>query len=180
VLGFCPIPCLDSTGKTFLPIDEYQILLDKGADLAEELKYLWRVRDEFNEKKDVTQKGREREDRQPTKGVNWSKVCFLLQCTYCNAVRCVFSRWAIGIPKRPTKKHMDVLQKCVDQNGYKWGDITRVSLDGTVYTEHSEDEEGSDNEPILFCKEAHVYGTAIGSHYYAPGDTTRKGGRSAK
>ena len=46
-----------------------------------------------------------------------------------------------------------------------------------VYTEHSEDEEGSDNEPILFCKEAHVCGTAIESHCYAPGDTPRKGGR---
>ena len=46
-----------------------------------------------------------------------------------------------------------------------------------VYTEHSEDEEGSDNEPIMCCKEAHVCGTAIESHCHAPGDTPRKGGR---
>ena len=156
------------------------ILFDKGADLAEESKDLWRMRYEFNEK-DVNQKERERKDRQLTKGVNWSKVHFLLQCTYYNAVRCVFSCWAIGKPKGPTKNYMDALQKCVDQNEYKCVDIIRVTLDGTVYTEHSEseDEEGSGNEPILFCKEVHVCGTAIESHYYSPGDMPRKGGRFA-
>jgi len=67
----------------------------------------------------------------------------------------------------------------MDQNKYKCGDIIRVSSDGTVYMEHSEDEEGSDNEPILFCKEDHVCDIAIESHYYAPGVTPRKGGRIA-
>ena len=33
-----------------------------------------------------------------------------------------------------TKKHMDALQKHVDQNEYKCGDIIRVLLDGMVYT----------------------------------------------
>ena len=61
---------------------------------------------------------------------------------------------------------MDTLQKSVDQNEYKCGDIIRVLLDGTVYMEHSEDhEESSDNEPNLFCKEAHVCYTAIESHH---------------
>ena len=76
---------------------------------------------------------------------------------------------------------MDAIQVYVDQNGYKCGDIIRVTLDGTVQGEHSENTEGNDNEqdPILFCKEAHVCGTAIESQYYAPPDTPRKGGRVA-
>ena len=48
----------------------------------------------------------------------------------------------------------------------------------TVHAEHSEDEEGNnEQEPILFCKEAHVCGTAIESQYYAPPNTPRKCGR---
>ena len=62
------------------------------------------------------------------------------------------------------------------------GDIVRVKLDGTVATEHGEDDEddeGSDNDPLLFCKEAHLCGTAIESRYYASSDNPRKNGRIA-
>ena len=178
VLGLCPLPRLDAEGKTFLPIDECQKLLDKGATLAEELKDLERVRDEFKEK-DTIQQERVLKDKELMKSINWTKVRFLLRCDDCKAVRCVFSRWAVGNPKGPTKKHMDAIQKYVDQNGYKCGDIIRVSRDSTVHAEHSKDEEEDNEEPILFCKEAHVCGTAIESQYYAPSDKPRKGGRVA-
>ena len=52
VIGFCPLPRLDVDGKTFLPINECQRLMDNGSSLADELKYLRKLRGEFKENGD--------------------------------------------------------------------------------------------------------------------------------
>ena len=40
VLSFCPLPRLDVDGKKFLPINEFQRLMENGSSLADELEYL--------------------------------------------------------------------------------------------------------------------------------------------
>ena len=175
VLGFCPLPRLDSTGETFLPIDECQLQLDKGDTLEDELKDLQKVRDDFD-KNDNSQVEKKKRDSKLIKGVNWSKVRYLLGCDYCKATRCVYSRFAIGNKKGPTTKHMTSLKKFVEDNGYKCGDVLRVYADGKTESEREGDDD-KDEEPLLFCKEAHVCGTTIESQYYAPEETPSKGGR---
>ena len=47
VLSFCPLPQLEVDGKTFLPIDECQRLMENGSSLADDLKDLNILRGEF-------------------------------------------------------------------------------------------------------------------------------------
>ena len=111
VWGFCPLPRLYAAGDTFLPIDECQLQLDKGDTLEDELKDLKRVRDDFD-KNDNSQGEKKQRDSKLIRGVNWSKVRYLVRCDYCKATRCVFSRLAIGNKNGPKKSHMSSLKVC--------------------------------------------------------------------
>jgi hypothetical protein len=177
VLTFCPLPRLDSTGKEFLPIDECQLLLDKGATLEEELADLNKLRGDFDENDDI-QKTRKARDTKLTKNVNWTKVRKVLTCDDCRAPRCVFSRLAVSNKGGPQKKHMTALERFVEQNGFKCGDVVRIYADGKSDAERAE---GVDTEevPLLFCRESLVCGTSIESQYYAPGSDPQRGRRIA-
>ena len=106
---------------------------------------------------------------------NWSKLRYILICDECNAQRCVFSKFAIGNAKGPTKKDMAVLEKYVEEHGYRCGDAVRIYSGGKM--EAPETEEGKDEElPLLFCRESLVCWSTIESQYYATGAAT-KGGR---
>ena len=47
VLSFPPLPRLDVDGKTFLPTNEFQSMMDNGSSLADDLKDLEKLRGEF-------------------------------------------------------------------------------------------------------------------------------------
>ena len=93
VLQFCPLPRADVDAEEFLTIEECERLLENGADLATERKYLRRTQKEAekaeqNSKENEAKKGR---DDVVKKDVNWTKVRRVLTCDDCSAPRCVFS-----------------------------------------------------------------------------------------
>jgi len=178
LLGFCPLPRVDGSGEEFLPIDECEQLLDKGDDLATELSDLKRVRDlaDDGNKNSEETKAKEARDKKVKGDFNWTKLRHILICDECSAPRCVFSKYAIGNAKGPTKEHMVILKKYVEEQGYRCGDAVRIYSDGKM--EAPETEEGEKEElPLLFCRETLVCWNTIESQYYAGGGGATKGGR---
>jgi len=179
VLGFCPLPRVDVSAEEFLPIDECQNMLDNGDDLAKELKDLRRIRERIDKVDAVVaaKQAKEKRDRQVSKDFNWTKLRFILTCGDCNAPRCVFSQYAVGNAKGPMKKHMTLLEKFVEENGYRCGESVRIYANGEMEVPKAKDDE-EEEKPLLFCKEAHVCYNTIESQYYASeGAVPNKGGR---
>ena len=139
VMTFCPLPCIDADGKTFLPIDECQLRLEKGDTLATELADLERVRKDVDSH-DTELQAKHGRDKKLVTGINASKVRKVLKCSDCGAPRCVFSRYAINNPNGPSRKDMAALEKHVEENGYKCGDLVRVYANGKM--ELPDQEEG--------------------------------------
>ena len=52
MLSFCPLQRLDVDGKTFIPINYCQRLMDNGSSLVDELKYLEKLRGKFKDNVD--------------------------------------------------------------------------------------------------------------------------------
>ena len=102
----------------------------------------------------------------------------MLTCDDCGAPRCIFSRKAVSKKDGPQKKHVTALTRFIEQNGYKCGDIVRIYADGKSDAERGE-EADPEEVPLLFCREAHVCGTAIESQYYAPPGDPQRGRRIA-
>ena len=69
-------------------------MLDKGDDLAKELKDQRRIRERIDKVDAVVaaKQAKEKRDRQVSKDFNWTKLRFILTCGNCNAPCCVFSQ----------------------------------------------------------------------------------------
>lgn len=75
------------------------------------------------------------------------------------------------------KKHMTLLEKFVEENGYRCGESVRIYANGEMEVPKAKDDE-EEEKPLLFCKEAHVCYNTIESQYYASeGAVPNKGGR---
>ena len=87
--------------------------------------------------------------------------------------QCFFSCCAPDIVNDPKKKHYDAVQRHVETNGYRCGDLVQVYQNeemSTVLTYGA----GEEEEPMLFCRESHVCGASGEAHYYDPeGDIDR-------
>ena len=116
-------------------------------------------------------------DRKLTKGINWSKVRWVLVCENCRAPRCVYSRHAIGNAKGPTKKHMKTVQQFIEENDYVCGDSVRVCSSGKMEAASTVDDE-EEELPILFCREVFVCNNPVEGQYYAADSAPTKGGRT--
>ena len=110
-------------------------------------------------------------DRRLTKGINWSKVRCVLVCENCRALRCVFSRHAIGNAKGLTKKNMETLQQFVEL--YVCGDSVRVFSSGKMETASTVDDK-EEELPILFCREVFVCNNPVEGQYYAADSSPTK------
>ena len=99
-----------------------------------------------------------------------------MNCSNCSAPRCVFSKYAIGNAKGPTKKHMAILEKYVEEHGYVCGDAVRVYSNGEVNALETEGGEVG-QLPLLFCKEQQVCWNAVENQYYAADKNPTRGGR---
>ena len=107
VLSFCPLPRLDVDGKTLLPINKCQHLMDNGLSLVDELKDLEKLRSEFKDNDDELSE-REKRDVKLGKKINWSNLRKVQKCDECMVPRCFFSicTWQCQQPK---KKHYDAV-----------------------------------------------------------------------
>ena len=103
---------------------------------------------------------------------NWTKVRHIMNCSNCSAPRCVFSKYAIGNAKGPTKKHMAILEKYVEEHGYLCGDAIRIYSNGGMEAPETEDDD-VEELPLLFCKEEQVCWDTVESQYYATEDRIR-------
>ena len=98
---------------------------------------------------------RNERDAKLTRGINWTKVRFILVCTECGAKRCIFSLYAVGNAKGSTKEHMEILQRYIETNGYICGDEVCVYANGDMKAHEVEDGE-EEEMPILFFCDSHV------------------------
>ena len=96
---------------------------------------------------------------------NWTKVRHIMNCSNCSAPRCVFSKYAIGNAKGPTKKHMAILEKYAKDRGYVCGYSIRVNSNGEVEAPETEEDE-VDKLSLLFCKEEQLCCDTVESQYY--------------
>ena len=87
-----------------------------------------------------------------------------------------FSRYAPGHDKGPKKKHFDAVQRHIEANGWRCVDLVQVYKNGDMANESEEGEERE--EPILFCREASLCGTAVKVQYYSLKDNQGKGRES--
>ena len=70
-----------------------------------------------------------------------------------------FSRYTLGHDKGPKKKHFDAVQRHIEANRYRCGDLVQVYKNEDMA---NESEEGGEREElILFCREANLCGTAV-------------------
>ena len=67
------------------------------------------------------------------------------------------------------------MQRHIEANGYRCGDLVQVYKNGDMANESEEGEERE--EPILFCREANLCGTVVEAQYYAPKYNQGKGKR---
>ena len=109
------------------------------------------------------------------KDFNWTKVRRILTCDDCSAPRCVFSQYAIGHEEGPTKKHLSILERYIEEHGYVCGDAVRVYSNGEMKAPETEDDE-MEELPLLFCKEQQVCWNTVESQYYAADKTPTRGG----
>ena len=90
-----------------------------------------------------------------------------------------FSCYVSGNDKGPKKKHFDAVQRHVDANGYTCGDVVQVYKNGEMAAARTSGA-GEEEEPLLFCRDAHVCGTSVEAQYYDPEGDTEKGGGLAR
>ena len=121
---FCPLPPIDVDGKKFLPIHEFQRLMDNGSSLSYELKDLEKLRGKFKNNKDELAKRKE-VDGKLGKHIYWSKVRKVQKYDEC-MTWCFFSRYAHGTANVPKNKHYDAVQRHVETNGYRCGDLVQL------------------------------------------------------
>ena len=86
VLIVFPLPQLYVDGKTFVPINECQNLMDNGSSLSDELKDLENLRGKFKYNSDDLEE-REKRDGNLGKQINWSKVRKVQKCDECMSPR---------------------------------------------------------------------------------------------
>ena len=88
------------------------------------------------------------------------------------APQCFFLAMNLAMPTSP-KKHYDAVQRYVETNIYRCGDLFQVYKNremATALTDGADEEE----EPMIFCRESHVYGPLVEAQYYATeGDIER-------
>ena len=88
----------------------------------------------------------------------------------------LFSQHAIGHAKGPTRKHMAVLERYIEEHEYVCGDAVRIYSNGAMVAPTAECDE-VEEQPLLFCKEQQVCWNAVESQYYATDKTPTRGGR---
>ena len=130
--------------------------------------------EKIDKKSEENRAKKERNDMLKTQ-FNWTKVCHIMNCSNCSAPRCVFSKYAIGNAKGPTKKHMAILEKYVEERGYVCGDAIRVYSNGEMEAPETEEDE-VEKLPLLFCREEQVCWDTVESQYYATESDPTKGG----
>ena len=136
------------------------------------LKDLEKLRGEF-EQNDSDLAEREKRDRKLVAASTWMKVRKVYRCDECTSPRWFFSRYVSGNDKGSKKKHCDAVQRHVDANGYTCEDVVQALKNGDMATARTSGA-GEEEEPLLFCREAHVCGTSVEVQYYSPeGDTGR-------
>ena len=72
------------------------------------------------------------------------------------------------------KKHFNAIQRHVDANGYTCGDVVQVYKNGEMAAARTSGA-GEEEEPLLFCREAHVCGTSVEAQYYDLEGYTERG-----
>ena len=64
----------------------------------------------------------------------------------------------------------------VETNRYRCGDLFQVYNNGEMATALT-DGDDEEEEPVLFCRESHVYGASVEAQYHAPEEDIERGKR---
>ena len=96
------------------------------------------------------------------------------KCDECEAPQCLFSRYAPGHDKGQKRSSL-MLSKGILRQMVTSMETWFIYKNGDMANESEESKERE--EPILFCREANMCGTAVEAQYYAPKDSQGRGKR---